>query len=137
MSLKPAKYSADIFVKIEVKKFSNSQAIEEFDFNRNHPPTPLSNKIEEYMLRIGNSNELCFNIIIQLLTHGKVRVDFRDSTERLQLANKQDIMSRSKAVMVFDRWLAENRVPDEFPNASTTQKIIIEAPRVKLPSGRR
>ncbi len=130
MSLKPAKYSADIFIKTEVKKFSNSQEIVDFDFNRNHPLTPLSNKIEEYMLRISNSNEFCFNIIIQLLTHGKVRVDFRDSTERLQLVNKQDIMSRSKAVMVFDRWIAENRVPDKFPNASTTQKILIEAPRV-------
>lgn len=127
MSLKPAKYSSDIFVKAELKRFSNSQALEEFESDRNNPPTPLSSKIEEYMLRISNSNEFCFNIFIQLLTHGKVRVDFRDSTERLQLVNKQDVMSRSAAVLVFDHWLAENRArPESF---ESTRKLVLESPK--------
>ena len=133
MSLKPAKYSADIFVKTEMKKFSNSQTLEEFESDRNNPPTPLSSKIEEYMLRISNSDEFCFNIIIQLLTHGKVRVDFRDSTERLQLANKQDIMSRLEAVMVFDHWLAENRArPDSL---ESTRKLVLVSPKNLPPLG--
>ena len=84
------------------------------------------------MLRISNSNEFCFNIIIQLLTHGKVRVDFRDSTERLQLANKQDIMSRLEAVMVFDHWLAENRArPDAL---ESTRKLVLQSPKSVPPS---
>lgn len=134
MSLKPAKYSADIFIKTEVRKFSNSQVLEELEFDRNNSSISLASKIGEYMLRISNSNEFCFNIIIQLLTHGKVRVDFRDSTERLQLASKQDIMSRLEAVMVFDHWIEENKIKAEI--SSVTQRIMIEAPRVKLPLGR-
>jgi hypothetical protein len=133
MSLKPAKYSSDIFVKAELKRFSDSQALEEFESHRNNPPTPLSSKIEEYMLRISNSNEFCFNIIIQLLTHGKVRVDFRDSTERLQLVNKQDIMPRLEAVMVFDHWLAENRARPE--SLESTRKLVLESPKTTLPLG--
>ena len=131
MSLKPAKYSSDIFVKAEVKRFSKSHSLEEFDSQHHHPPTPLSSKIGEYMVRISNSNEFCFNIIIQLLTHGKVRVDFRDSTERLQLVNKQDIMSRLEAVMVFDHWLVENRARPE--PLESTRKLVLETLKSTFP----
>jgi hypothetical protein len=50
------------------------------------------------------------------------------------LINQQDIISRPEAVMVFDHWIQENRFKSEPPDA--TQKIVIEIPRVKLPSAR-
>ena len=85
-------------------------------------------------MRLGDSNSLCLNIVIQLLTRGKVRVDFRDTSERLQLISEQDTTSRAEAVLVFDHWIAENRFKSEPPDA--TQKIVIEIPRVKLPNAR-
>jgi len=83
------------------------------------------------MVRIGDSNDFCFNIIVQLLTEGKVRVDFRDSTERLQLVNKQDSVSRVEAVKVFDHWVQENRAKPEL--LESTRKVVLEPPRAKLP----
>ncbi len=82
-------------------------------------------------MRLGDSNSLCLNIVIQLLTRGKVRVDFRDSSERLQLISEQDTTSRAEAVLVFDQWIAENRIKSESPEQ--TQRIIIEIPNIKLP----
>ena len=125
------KSSAEILIKVEVTKISSDNKIEDFDYGRNKPPTSLASKIGEYMVRIGDSNDFCFNIIIQLLTQGKVRVDFRDSTERLQLLNMQNRMSRIEAVQVFDRWVDENRAQDEPPEK--TQKIVLQPHRINLP----
>lgn len=91
----------------------------------------LSDKIGEYIIRLGDANSLCLNIIIQLLTRGKVRVDFRDSSERIHLASEQDTTTRAEAVLVYDHWIESNRIKSEPPEA--TQRILIEPPHVKLP----
>ena len=133
MALQPKKPASQILIHLAIRRFSNSQVVEEWD-SANTLPINLAEKISEYLMRLGDANSLCLNIIIQLLTRGKVRVDFRDSTERLQLVNQKDIVSRLEALVVFDHWIEENKIKAEMP--STTQKIIIEAPRVKLPSAR-
>jgi len=134
MALQPKKPASKILIHLAIRRFSNSQVVEEWD-SANTLPINLAEKISEYLMRLGDANSLCLNIIIQLLTRGKVRVDFRDSTERLQLVNQKDIVSRLEALVVFDHWIEENKIKAEMP--STTQKIIIEAPRVKLPSARK
>ena len=131
MPLYSAKSSSEILIKVEVTKISADNNIEEFDSGLNKPPTLLSSKIGEYIVRIGDSNDFCFNIIIQLLTQGKVRVDFRDTTERLQLLNKANRMSRIDAVQVFDSWVEENRAQSTPPEK--TQKIVFQPHRVNLP----
>ena len=68
-------------------------------------------------------------MIVQLLTRGKVRVDFRDYSQRLQLASQSDIMSRSEAVGIFDAYLAELENRDDSGAMEFTQKIMIQAPR--------
>lgn len=133
MTLKPKKPAAKILIHVGVRKFSGAQIVEEWDSSHG-PPIKLADKISDYIMRLGDSNSLCLNIVIQLLTRGKVRVDFRDTSERLELINQQDIISRPEAVMVFDHWIQENRFKSEPPDA--TQKIVIEIPRVKLPSAR-
>lgn len=134
MVFEPKKPASKILIHLRIRRFSNSQLVEEWD-SAQTPPISLADKIGEYLLRLGDANSLCLNIIIQLLTRGKVRVDFRDSSERLQLVDQTDIVSRSEAVSVFDQWIEENKFKGEMP--ATTQKIIIEAPRVKLPSTRK
>lgn len=132
MSSSPSKYSSNIFVKSSVKKFSSAEGLDDFEIASQGEPVSLSSKIAEYMVRIGDSNDFCFNIIVQLLTDGKVRVDFRDSTERLQLATKKDIMSRVEAVKVFDHWIQENRGKPDLLEA--TRRVVLETPRAQLPS---
>ncbi|MFM8766050.1 MAG: hypothetical protein ACKOHM_11375 [Spartobacteria bacterium] len=130
MTLKPKKPASKILIHVGVRKFSGSQIVEEWDSSQG-PPIKLSDKIGEYLMRLGDSNSLCLNIMIQLLTRGKVRVDFRDTSERLQLISEQDTTSRAEAVLVFDHYIAENKVKSETPEQ--TQRIIIETPKVKLP----
>jgi hypothetical protein len=134
MSVYSAKSSSEILIKVEVTKLSVDNNIDEFDYGLNKPPTLLSSKIGEYMMRIGDSNDFCFNIIVQLLTQGKVRVDFRDTTERLQLLNNKNRMSRIDAVQIFDRWVEENRAQSAPPEQ--TQKIVLQPHRVNLLSAK-
>ena len=130
MTIKPQKPAKKISIHVGVRKFTAERKLEEWDSNDLTPIT-LADKISEYILRIGDANAFCLNIVIQLLTKGKVRVDFRDSSERIQLASDKDIVSRVEAVLVFDHWLAENQIKSKPPDA--TQRILMEPPRIKLP----
>ena len=133
MIFKPKKRSSDIMIQVKVRTFSQTQILEEWDSSHS-PPITLADKISDYMIRIGDANSLCLNAVIQLLNKGKVRIDFRDTSERLELINQSDKVSRPEALMVFDHWIAENRFKSELPDA--TQKIFIEMPLMKLPQGR-
>ena len=133
MPLKPKKPASKILIHIGVRKFLDHQVVEEWD-SWQGPPIKLGDKISEYLLRIGDANSFCLNIVIQLLTRGKVRVDFRDTSERLELVDNKDTMTRPEAVMVFDHWFEENLAKSEPPE--TTQKIVVDLPRVKLPRKR-
>ncbi|MEI8294171.1 MAG: hypothetical protein WCG66_09310 [bacterium] len=131
--INPKKPASKILIHIGVRKFSGSQLIEEWD-STTGPSTKLSDKIAEYIMRLGDANSLCLNIVIQLLTRGKVRVDFRETSERLHLVNPLDIMSRAEAVQVFDHWYSERLSNSEAPDS--TQRIMIELPQVRLPRPR-
>jgi hypothetical protein len=120
-------------IQVKVRTFSQTQILEEWDSSHS-PPITLADKISDYMIRIGDANSLCLNAVIQLLNKGKVRIDFRDTSERLELINQSDKVSRPEALMVFDHWIAENCFKYELPDA--TQKIFIEMPLMKLPQGR-
>jgi len=122
MMFKPA---SEIPIRVSTRRFDGLNLLEEWDSPAGTPLT-LADKISEYLMRIGDSNSLCLNIVIQLLTDGKVRVDFREATERLHLLNPEDVTSRHEAVMVFDHWLQENR--DNPEGTEQTQKIILQPP---------
>ena len=92
----------------------------------------LADKIEELVLKIGYSNAQALSVVIQLLTVGKIRVDFRDYCQRLQLASKSDIMSRADAAQVFDMHLVQMKVEMQSSNGFT-QKITFQSSRVHLP----
>lgn len=70
-------------------------------------------------------------VVVQLLTVGKVRLDFREYNERLQLADKADIMARPDAVLLVENYIAGMARTDTaiVPDYDLTQKIIIQAPK--------
>ena len=88
----------------------------------------LADKIEELVLKVGYSNAQALTVIIQILTVGKVRIDFRDYNQRLQLRFPTDIMNSSDAMEVFDTHLAHLRTTDLSAD-SFTQRIMIQPPR--------
>ena len=124
--IKPPKTSKEIMVRDEM--FLIDQGTRE--------PVPpkivsLATKIDEYILKVGHSNTNVMSLVVQLLTIGKVRLDFRDYTERLELLNLSEIMSRPQAAAVFDHHLASANKNDDV--SLLTQKIVIQPPRVNLP----
>ncbi len=87
----------------------------------------LQDKIAEYIEKIGAESPHLFGIMIQLLTHGKVRVDFRTYSERLELKNMQDRLPRAKAIEFMDTYLyKQDREESTF---NRTHNIVI--PRLK------
>jgi hypothetical protein len=89
--------------------------------------------IDEFLLKLGQSNAHVLGVIIQVLTRGKVRVDFRDYNLRLELGPGVNFMERSEAVAVFDDYIKRHKNPDASGAADVTQKIMVQAPRVALP----
>jgi hypothetical protein len=89
--------------------------------------------IDEFLLKLGQSNAHVLGVVIQLLTRGKVRVDFRDYNLRLEMGPGANCMERSEAVAVFDDYIKRHKNPDGDRSADVTQKIMVQAPRVSLP----
>lgn len=95
--------------------------------------TTLDVKIEEYSLKLGQANAHVLGAVVQLLTRGKVRIDFRDYSERLQLISQSNRMDRTEAVMVFDEHILNRKDGEESAGMELTQKIMVQPPRVTLP----
>ncbi len=87
-------------------------------------------KIEEYLLTLQCGTAYVQGILLPLLTVGKVRVDFRDYSERLQLEDKARRMERAEAILQLEH--AFEQVLRQDPaaqNPDLTQKIIIQPPK--------
>ena len=91
----------------------------------------LASKIDEFILKVGHSNTNVMSLVVHLLTTGKVRLDFRDYTERLELLNLAEIMSRPQAAAVFDQHMSTGNKNEDV--SMMTQKIVIQPPRVNIP----
>ena len=86
----------------------------------------LYEKIDDLKLRLGGDNSHFVGVFLQLLSTGKVRVGFRDKTERLSLADPQMLISREQAISLIDSYLAvtENAESDPEPNPITCRLIV-------------
>jgi hypothetical protein len=89
----------------------------------------LSDKLDEYILRLGQSSAHMLGVIIHLMVQAKVHVDFRDYVERLELVDPEDRLSSAQAISLFDDYLVEtNRKQAVHFGAASTQRIIIHRP---------
>jgi len=97
----------------------------------------VADKMNEYILLFGTANSYYISIFLKLLEAGKVRVDFRDRSERMELVRGSDIVTRAQAVALVDAHLAElRRAEDEVGNLGVTQRISLDElrPRIRLPN---
>jgi hypothetical protein len=93
----------------------------------------VSEKMDEYILLFGTANSYFVSVFLRLLEFGKVRVDFRDRSERLELVRKTDVVTRAKAVDLIDARLAEiKRAENERQDLGVTQRISLN--QIRLPS---
>lgn len=107
---------------------------------RNQPGVPdpepevffLSEKIDQYLIKLGYSNAHVLGIVVNLLTVGKVRVEFRHYIERLELLNANDKATRGVAVDIFDRYLLEKKGKNNQDQMlEFTGKIVVQSPEVR------
>ncbi|MEI8293492.1 MAG: hypothetical protein WCG66_05780 [bacterium] len=89
--------------------------------------------IEDFLLKLGQSSAHVLGVVIQLLTRGKVRVDFRDYNIRLELGPLEKLLQRSEAVALFEDHIKRHQTTVSGATAEVTQKIMVQAPKVSLP----
>lgn len=91
----------------------------------------LAEKMEEYIFKLGCSSAHTLGVIVQLLTVGKIRLDFREYSERLQLENARDLLPRAEAMQLTEAFLSSMRegISDSGDSLDATQKVIIQAPK--------
>ena len=92
----------------------------------------LESVIQDFQLQLGQTNAHILGVVIQILTRGKVRVDFRDYAVRFELSEGQFIVERTQAVAIFDDYIKRQK-SDGVVSADVTQKIMVQAPRISLP----
>jgi len=128
MKISPSKTALEITI-VETRSFIQDGVQQSSEVRE----ISLEAIIEEFLLKLGQSNAHVLGVVIQLLTRTKVRVDFRDYTLRLELAAGESAMERAQAVAVFDDYIKRHKNSDGDRSADVTQKIMVQAPRVSLP----
>ena len=89
----------------------------------------LANKLRDYIFLLGQTHTQTLGICVQILTVGKVRVEFRAYTERVSLIQKSDLMTRPEAIIASESFMS-TLIKDEGPaNLDVTQRIIIQSPK--------
>ncbi len=87
--------------------------------------TTLGDKIDDYILKLGYSNSHVLGFVLELMTVGKVRLDFRAFSERLNLNNPDLVMSRIEATSLFDEHIKLSQCKKTTPGFDVTQKITL------------
>lgn len=96
---------------------------------------PLSNKIDEYILKIGHKNMHLLNILMELCMNGKVTVDFREYSDRLELVHPNLTITRAQVVFLLDDYIQKLlNSEDDLAGDQITQKVILQPPKISLPA---
>jgi hypothetical protein len=91
---------------------------------------PVSAKVDELIKKLGYSSAHTLGITTQLLTVGKIRVDFRDYHERLELMDMEDTLPMATAMTLAETYVASILTKDDGPiGVEPTQKVILEEPK--------
>ena len=97
---------------------------------REKKETSLDQLLNNYLIRLGMDSASTSGIIVQLLTNGKVRVDFSSVAERLELVNKSDIITPPQAISLFEDYVTISLHPEEKEKrGKKTARIEVQKPR--------
>ena len=88
----------------------------------------LAELISRYLIRLGLDSAFTSGIIVQLLTKGKVRVDFSKVVERLELTNRNDCMTAPQAMELFEDYVTSMRTKEDLTQKGKTVRIVVQNP---------
>ena len=90
----------------------------------------LDLQLNDYLLRLGYSSAHILAIMVQLMTNGKITVDFTGHTERIELINPEDKISATQTIQMLEDYITEVSTHEDLKNPEkVTQKIVI--PRIR------
>ena len=88
---------------------------------------PLSEKLDDYLLRLGYSSAHIIGVMVELLTKTKVRVDFREYTERMELVQPEDRLDPTASISLLEDYIAAASGTDSSHRQSgATQRIVVQ-----------
>ena len=87
---------------------------------------PLSEKLDDYLVGLGYTSAHVTGIITQLFTQGKVRVDFRNYTERMELSDLKDKLTSLQSVSLLNDYITELSKGRTILGPKNTQNITVE-----------
>lgn len=98
-------------------------------------PSDLSSKVEECLHILGHSNIITLEIVAELLSRGRVRIQFREYSEIVELADKRDIQTLAGAAKLYEDYMSglHGFRPRPPSIGATTQRIRVQPPKVELP----
>ena len=88
----------------------------------------LAKKLDECIARMGGASVHTLQMAVQLLTKGKVRLQYRASEERLQLVKQSARLNRNEAIALVEKYVSSKspRI-SHFNSDDPTRAMIIEA----------
>ncbi len=117
------KQADQIVIKVTIQQMDNGNP----DGEPVQKEMPLHRKILEYLMQLGYNSAHVYNLIATLLTKGKLRIEFRNYTERLELTDPDDKLEKAQAMALIDDFLEKNKAQDS--DFDRTQRIVIQAPK--------
>jgi len=106
----------------------------------NPPPVTsemtLKQMLDKYLFTLGYENAHLLEVLVALMTRGKICVEFRAYNERLALKDPTKMMSQPATVQLFNEYLASVKANKKVSLAGArTQRITVQMPKIMPPPG--
>ena len=108
---------------------------QEWDAAADHRPVrcviSLEQMLHKYMFTLGYQNDHLMEVLIALMTTGKICIEFRNYNERLELIDPSRMMTRPATVQLFNDFLASMKADKKVVlGAERTRRITVQMPKV-------
>ena len=108
---------------------------QELEVAGNQPPVrcviTLGQLLHKYMFALGYQNNHLLEVLIALMTTGKICVEFRNYNERLELKDPLKMMTRPATIQLFNEYLASVKADKKvILGSERTQKITVQLPKI-------
>ena len=108
---------------------------QELEVAGNQPPVrcviTLGQLLHKYMFALGYQNNHLLEVLIALMTTGKICVEFRNYNERLELNDPSKMMTKPATIQLFNDFLASVKAEKKVVvGAERTRRITVQMPKI-------
>ena len=93
----------------------------------------LRQLLDKYSVTLGFQNAHLLEVLITLMTTGKVRVEFRTYTERLQVSKISDMLTKPTVIELFNEYLVSSKEA-KISTPDVTRRITVQLPKISRES---